>query len=342
MLHGTHYQSTSNDDFRPGRTWGPWLWYLNNGSIADAKLRARRETVDWPYAWMVDSNGYNSRGSISGKLLLSDGLPATGAAVFLGDRHSKQSTLDQGANYYYRTNADSNGRFRIGNARVGTYNLQAWPNGGSIGDVVTVLSRNDIDVRANEEVELGNVVWKTTGRKKLFQVGEMDRKATGFNHAGPPREHNRGSKCPPNISYIVGESRTSDWCFVQGKPGSWAIHFDVGNNAAAPASLSISLAAYSGGIKANVHVNGVKVGDMLQRRLGKPDPAVYRSGTLSGEWRLAQFDVPAGTLKNGANTVDISVHANESQLFVEDIANGKMDSAATIRGFMYDSIILEH
>lgn len=28
MIHGTHFQSISRDDFAVGRTWGPWLWYL--------------------------------------------------------------------------------------------------------------------------------------------------------------------------------------------------------------------------------------------------------------------------------------------------------------------------
>jgi len=28
MLHGAHFQSSSKDKFEPGRTWGPWLWYL--------------------------------------------------------------------------------------------------------------------------------------------------------------------------------------------------------------------------------------------------------------------------------------------------------------------------
>jgi hypothetical protein len=28
MIHGTHYQAGSKDEFAVGKTWGPWLWYL--------------------------------------------------------------------------------------------------------------------------------------------------------------------------------------------------------------------------------------------------------------------------------------------------------------------------
>jgi rhamnogalacturonan endolyase len=28
MIHGTHFQAYSGDDFGVGRTWGPWLWLL--------------------------------------------------------------------------------------------------------------------------------------------------------------------------------------------------------------------------------------------------------------------------------------------------------------------------
>lgn len=28
MIHGTHFQASSNDAFPDGKLWGPWLWYL--------------------------------------------------------------------------------------------------------------------------------------------------------------------------------------------------------------------------------------------------------------------------------------------------------------------------
>lgn len=48
MIHGTHFQVSAVDTFPDGKMWGPWLWYLNDGSKADAEQRAREEFSAWP------------------------------------------------------------------------------------------------------------------------------------------------------------------------------------------------------------------------------------------------------------------------------------------------------
>lgn len=58
--------------------------YLNDGSVDDAVKRNKAEEKAWPYEWFADPL-YQSRGSISGKLILDTGKPAAGAAVFLGE-----------------------------------------------------------------------------------------------------------------------------------------------------------------------------------------------------------------------------------------------------------------
>lgn len=68
--------------------------------------------------------------------------------------------------------------------------------------------------------KLSKIVWKTQGRKKIFQVGDFDRKALGFKYSGLPYQHSMVSKCPANLTYIVGKIRTSDWCLGQYTAGS--------------------------------------------------------------------------------------------------------------------------
>jgi rhamnogalacturonan endolyase len=58
--------------------------FKNDGSSADAALRARSESIQYPYSWF-DNKAYQARGVVSGRIILSDGRPANGAAVFLGD-----------------------------------------------------------------------------------------------------------------------------------------------------------------------------------------------------------------------------------------------------------------
>lgn len=101
MIHGTHFQVSSMDTFAAGKVWGPWLWYLNDGSADDAEARAQDEFAAWPYSWFEDE-AYQSRGSVSGRLMLSDGRPAAHAAVFLGDNEPNKTALDMGSDYCKR------------------------------------------------------------------------------------------------------------------------------------------------------------------------------------------------------------------------------------------------
>jgi rhamnogalacturonan endolyase len=282
---------------------------------------------------------------------LSDGRPAANAAVFLGDNHANRSTLDQGAWYYYRTYTDKNGSFIIPNVRSGTWNLQAWSNGSEIGDVTTVYSRNDITTKAGVSNDLGSLVWKTQGRKKkLWQIGDMDRRATGFALSGAPHEHARHTRCPANLVFHIGISKLSDWCFAQGAPGTWSVVFTTTSGeqqSSAPLTLSVSLAGYSAGISAKVALNGREVGELNQQIIGRGDPALYRSGTLAGEWHLVEFKIPATALRRSSsepveNRLDISIVAariasNETW----KPADTKVSSTTSLRGFMYDSILLE-
>jgi rhamnogalacturonan endolyase len=151
MIHGTHYQAIARDSFADGKIWGPWLWYINDGSKDDAAARWEKEEAAWPYKWF-ENKPYQSRGKMQGKLLLSDGRPAAGAAVFLGDnRNTTVSTLDQGQNYYYTTYADKDGKFVIDDIRTGTYALYAWGNGDAIGDVTTTFTQNDVVISQEHE-----------------------------------------------------------------------------------------------------------------------------------------------------------------------------------------------
>lgn len=125
MLHDTHFQASASDDFPAGKTWGPWLWYLNDGTLSDVEAMAEKQNAIWPYSFM-QSAGYQARGSVSGHITLSDGRPAAGAAVFLGDNHPSKPTLEQGLDNYYTTYADKEGNFHFTKVRAGTYGLQAW------------------------------------------------------------------------------------------------------------------------------------------------------------------------------------------------------------------------
>ncbi|KAF2188583.1 polysaccharide lyase family 4 protein [Zopfia rhizophila CBS 207.26] len=325
MIHGTHFQALSQDAFADGKTWGPWLWYLNDGSKEDAARRAKEEERAWPYKWF-NNVAYQSRGSIWGKLVLSDGRPAAGAAVFLGDNNSDKTTLDQGKDYYYTTYADEDGTFNIGNVRSGTYGLYAWSNGGKLADVATSVIQNDVTISKGKYTDLKTITWKVTDRKsRIFQLGDFDRQTTGFRGSTPPYGHGRIATCPSNLTYTIGISKPSDWCFGQSSLGTNSIVFPVSSipESAASAKLIVSLAGFSSGSSADILLNGQKLGNITTGSLSTSQDT-YRGATRAGEWYLLEFLVKKEVLKTGENRVEFTVTRSTQW-----------------RGWLWDSILLE-
>ncbi|KAL0937433.1 rhamnogalacturonate lyase [Colletotrichum truncatum] len=336
MIHGTHFQVSAVDVFPDGKMWGPWLWYLNDGSKEDAEARADSEFAAWPYRWLSDPD-YQSRGTVKGKLVLSDGRPAAGAAVFLGDNHPSKTALDMGSDYYYTTYADASGAFEIPNVRTAEagYALQAWSAGGKLADVTTQILHNDVSITADKTTDLGTLNWAVSTRKRLFQVGDFDRTSRGFAHGGNPDfGHAIIASCPADITFVVGKSQTSDWCYGQTYKGNYTIRFtidEVPSPAPETANLIVSLGGYSTGASSVVLANGQQVGNLTSGAVGVDstsgllnDPSVYRSATSHGEWRFFEFPVPGALLKKGDNEVTFQLTRN-----------------TTWRGFIWDSIVLE-
>ncbi|TQN66095.1 Rhamnogalacturonate lyase [Colletotrichum shisoi] len=308
-----------------GKVWGPWLWYLNNGDVADAVRKRKEEDKHVPYAWFKDA-AYHSRGGVQGTLTLSDGRPASGAAVFLGDADTTVRPSMQGRDYYYTTYADDKGRFSFDGVRSGSYAVYATSNGGRLGDVYTNFTA-PVTVAEDKTLNLGQLTWGVPPTsKRVFQVGEFDKKAGGFRNGGVPYQHGAAAQSPANLTFTVGKSRDSDWYFAQSALGKWTIEFglaagDVAANRTA--LLSVSLAGYSQSGALDVDVNGRVYGSLNKDGLTS-DPALYRSGKVSGEWRFLQYRIDADVLRAGVNAVGFTVTRYTQW-----------------RGFLWDSIILE-
>ncbi|KAH8819826.1 polysaccharide lyase family 4, domain III-domain-containing protein [Xylogone sp. PMI_703] len=325
MLHGTHFMASSSDAFEVGKTWGPWLWYLNDGSIRDVTSRAKEEDKAFPYKWFKDSS-YQSRGSVSGNLRLSDGRPAANAAVFLGDNHPNETTADMGRFNYYTTYANALGDFTFPNVRSGVYALQAWANGAPIGDVSTTYLQNDIEVQKGRQTRLWGLKWNTQKRKSIWRIGDMDRKSLGFKFGGAPHQHALVTQCPANFTFVPGKTHESEWCYGQSALGTWTVDFnlnkfEIPKNSAAV--ISVSLAGYSNGVSSNILVNGATVGNLTSADIPS-DPCMYRSATTSGEWHYFEFPVDSGLLKAGSNEVAFQVTRTTQW-----------------HGFMWDAVLLE-
>lgn len=239
-----------------------------------------------------------------------------------------------GSDYYYTGYTDADGAFMLPDVRVGTYGLQAWSNGSQLADVTTSFLQNGVVVAEGEAADLGTLHWGVSNKTKVFQVGDFDRTSYGFQYGGSPYEHGAVEKCPANLTFTVGQSEPSDWCFGQSKMGTWTVAFEL---AAAPpaaveATLIVSLAGYSTGVSSDVWANDVRIGNLTSGGAAGEsatssllnDPSVYRSATTAGEWRYFEFAFDAAALAAGRNEIRFQVTRN-----------------TTWRGFMWDSVVLE-
>lgn len=243
--------------------------------------------------------------------------------MFLGDNNSNISTLDQGADYYYAGYADAEGYFNIEDVRTAQYGIYAWSNGGSIANISTTFAHHNISVQNGKATTLGNLTWEVKPRKRVFQIGDLDHKTLGFRYGGAPYQHGLVANCPANLTYTIGSSNESEWCFGQSALGSWTVLFDIPEASNTTVILSIALAGYSKTSDLVISVNGQQIAQLLTADL-LSDPGLYRSGTTAGEWRNYEFDVSIGVLRKGSNNLVFQV-----------------TNYTLWRGFMWDSVSLD-
>lgn len=217
--------------------------------------------------------------------------------------------------------------------RTGDYGLYAWSNGGDIADVYTNVTVTPVTVDYGSTTALGSIEWALpTGHTSIFQLGDFDKRSEGFANAGLPYKFNVTSLSPADLSFTVGQSdESTDWYYAISSLGTWTILFNVtaddittyGSGSGSSALLSLSIASYSESLALDIDVNGNFLGSLDKDTIAN-DPALYRSGRISGEWRFMQYEVDPSFLSAGLNTVGFTVTRN-----------------TTWRGLMWDSIILE-
>jgi rhamnogalacturonan endolyase len=177
---------------------------------------------------------------------------------------------------------------------------------------------------ATSKLRLDKLTWPIPTSNTIFQIGAFDRKSTGFAFSGGFGA-GRVNNCPANLTYTIGSSAPSDWCFAQNKIGTYRISFPLAaSNTTSDALLTVSLAGYSQGTTVNIYANDVRIGNLSSSGI-LSDPSLYRSGTVAGEWHQFEFPIDGSNLKK-SNAIDFRVSSLSSSLW---------------RGPIYDAIKLE-
>ena len=304
------------------KLYGPFLicTTYSKDPVKTARNQAVKEAAEWPYQWFDNALYPRERGTVHGHLNITTGQRNDSVRIVLAQEKGKDP-MEMTHGYQFWTLTDANGDFELRNARPGTYHLFAY---AKTGEVTDMLEQDDIVVTVGDN-DLGTVTW--TPRKYselLWMIGQNDRRSSEFHYCDTVRQYGLWNLSPKNLTFTVGESsEKTDWYYAQTqKDGTWTIKFNLDKTYSGKAHLTASLAGCTGnGSTVAVKVNGTQRGTW---KPGVNDAAIYRSAVNSGRHHLLTLDFDASTLRQGSNTIALTMSGNGS--------NG---------GFMYDCIKLE-
>lgn len=322
MLQGEHFGAAAQS-YTTGteKIYGPFFIYVNSGNthqeiIDDALAQAETQKSLWPYQWLNNPLYPTNRTEVTGKLNIPYGLSAENIQVVLAKPGI--DIYNQGTDYMFWSKTDSQGYFTIPNVRAGNYTLYAYATEGEITDELSV---DEINI-SGSNIDLGTVDWPIVKlQNKLWQIGDNDRLAKGFNMSDTPRAYGLYDLPLANLDYTIGSSSPeNDWYYAQTKVGDWTVNFNVDTLYPENAVLTASIAGAAANPKVDVYVNNVK---LTTWSFGN-DASVYRSAVLSGRHEVKTLTFPVSYLNVGSNSVSF-----------------KMTSVGSRGGLMYDFIKLE-
>lgn len=305
MLQGEHFGAAAQV-YKPqdAKIYGPFFFYINNGEskeemIEDARKQAGIQKGLWPYQWMHHNLYPTNRTVVKGKINLPFGLSPENLQVVLAK--PGEEIYNQGKDYIFWSKTDANGAFSIRSVREGNYTLYAFSTGGEITDKFAL---DGISV-SGSELNLGDINWVPVKYKHLlWQIGENNRKTTGFRMANLPRKYGLYETPSANLTYNVGRSDPErNWYYAQTKKGSWKINFELDSTYTGMATLTASIAGATSNPTIYSVINNRKG---IKWNFGN-DAAIYRSAVLGGRHQVVTFAFDASFLKQGINTLELQL-----------------------------------
>ncbi len=297
---------------------GPFFLYIAEGKTipeiwSKAKSMAKSEQAKWPYSWMSDPEYPKERGTAIGQLLINGKPVLEGTRVILAAPGYDWQAQSRG--YIYDTKTKTDGGFELKDIRPGTYTLYAF---GS--NQTKELQQANINIKQGKQ-DLGKINWKpATHGNLLWQIGQADRKTTGFKLADHKRAYDLMFQPPAQLNYTIGESKPIDWYYAQTKEGSWKIQFSNTKQYLDSACLTIAVAGCARNPQLDVLINGKIIKTL---KMGN-DASVYRSAVAGGYYQLKEIIFPSSYLLSGNNTIEL-----------------RMVQCKPGAGIMYDAIKLE-
>jgi rhamnogalacturonan endolyase len=344
IVQGMHY-GAPDIPLAAGQEWtrfyGPAFVYINHAPAvdalwADAQNQARQEQSKWPYSFINHPAYPLERGSVSGRVKLTDGTSAAAAWVVLAPPGTVDWT-QSGLGYEFWTKTDSSGRFLLSKVRPGNYTLFV-----SGANQFEDFRHAGVCVAPGVITDLGVLDWAPiTHGQKLWQIGCADHSSREFKDGLNVRHYDNfilyAKNFPNDVTFTIGQSHeASDWNYAQWgwyvKKPYWSILFNLPKPLTGTATLTFGIVASSNARPLLVTVNGSRIGSVPLRRSGT---AIHRSGGQDSLYQLAYLPFNAALLKPGSNEIQIALKG------AVPFAHPDLARPTVIGGVMYDAIRLE-
>ena len=300
------------------KIYGPMMLYINKGETfldkwEDAKNKLAHEQSKWPCAWVEDPH-YFDRGSVRGKVEMSDGSSPEGAYVVVnipgetkGKKNERYRTWNQNnGRYQYWTRADKDGTWSIKNVMADEYCVTVWKE-GCPGEI----ERPNVVIAKGADTDVGTIRFaERTNGKLAWRIGKADRtwlynEEKRYNWETFMKYRNR---FPNGVEFKVGESDPMfDWNYVQPssamgeeRVNTWTILFGMEGEAPGDPILTIATCG-SRNCKFEVYVNNAKVATL---DYGDDDSMIIRTHAY-GKHIVNTIPFDKSLLCPGENTIKI-------------------------------------
>ena len=336
---GRDHYGGSGTSIAAGEAWskifGPFLLYCNQttatshqGDVlwAEAQAQAQAEIAAWPYSWLTNSDypADNLRGTVTGKIILSDPLKPTLAAgtnTWVGVSQPGPGGNWQFESKHYQSwvHPDAAGNFSIAHIRPGSYTLSAWTAGA-----VNEYTLTNVNLAAGATNALGNLNWTNShpGGQIAWEIGIPDRSAAEFKHGTnywyPYLWTTYTNDFPNPLTYNAGTGNwTNDWNYAQ--PGyltgttnwsqwKWRVNFTLTNlPAGGSATMTFAIAGmYYAAIDVYANDESSMVGEVAVNFAGggSGGNALIREG-IHAKYGVGYQSIPLSSLRIGTNTITL-------------------------------------
>ncbi|RYN52293.1 putative rhamnogalacturonase [Alternaria tenuissima] len=317
LMNSYSYEASSGGPFHRdintnnGGDYTSLTFYMNSGHVQTEKFR---QGLHGPYALAFSRSGIPAGGSSMDTTFFKD-LSVTGyvapsaRGTVTGTATGVSSSFQRVLHWYndasqYWAYADSSGKFTSPAMRPGTYTQVLYQGEFKVKAASVTVSAG--------KATTANIAADTETKTSVWRIGEWDGQPKGFRNADKqlrmhPTDSRMASWGP--LTYTVGSSTLDSVPMAIVKDNN-PLTIKFSGTSTAAATLRVGTTLSFAGCRPSIVVNSFSAATPAAPT--KIDSRGLTRGAYRGYGEVYDYDIPAGTLVSGSNTIKISCTSGSS------------------------------